>query len=47
MDGETDMSMHDTCINTIDFTNQFKKSINESERMDEWISASADRWMNI
>ena len=46
MDGETDMSMH-ACINTIDFTNQIKKSIEESERMDEWISASAGRWMNM
>ena len=46
MDGEMDMSMH-ACISTIDFTQQFKKSLEESERMDEWISASADRWMNI
>ena len=36
MDGETDMSMH-TCMNNIDFTYQFKKSIEESERMDEWL----------
>ena len=40
------MSMH-AHINTFDFTHQIKKSLEESERMDEWISASAGRWMNV
>ena len=46
MDGEAFMLMY-VWTNTIDFTQQFKKSLEESERMDEWICASADRWMNI
>ena len=46
MDGEADMLMY-AWISTIEFTHQFKKSLEDNERMNKWISTSADRWMNI